>query len=220
MHGYAGRSARGTSPSGVFITLEGIDRAGKSTQAGLLAEALGPGTMLLREPGGTEPGERIRDLIKSPTIELDPRTELLLFCAARAQLCASVIRPALERSRDVVLDRFIDSTAAYQGVARGLGIEFVETLNRFAIEDCAPDLTLLLRVDPVEAEARGQQRLVAGLDDGSDRFESAGPAFQRTVAEAYDEIAARHPDRVVAVDATGTIEEVHDRVMEAVSERR
>ena len=125
----------------MFVTLEGIDRSGKTTQAALLREALGPDTLLLREPGGTEAGERIRDLLKDPELELDPRAELLLFCAARAELCASVIRPALDAGRDVVCDRFVDSTAAYQGAARGLGVELVEGLNEIAIAGCTPDVT-------------------------------------------------------------------------------
>jgi dTMP kinase len=204
----------------VFITLEGIDRSGKTTQAELLAEALGPGTLRLREPGGTPVGERIRELLKDPAIELDVRAELLLFCAARAELCARVIAPALERGGHVVSDRFVDSTSAYQGAARGLGIEAVGRLNELAIADCLPDLTVLLRVDPELAEARGQQRLLAGGADGSDRFEAEGISFQRTVAQAYDEIAAANPDRIVVIDAEGSMEAVHARVMEAVEEKR
>jgi dTMP kinase len=200
----------------VFVTLEGIDRSGKTTQAALLRDALGPRTMLLREPGGTDAGERVRELLKDPELELDPRAELLLFCAARAELCSSVIRPALEEGRDVICDRFVDSTAAYQGAARGLGMELVEGVSGIAIADCRPDLTLLLRIDPADAEARGQQRLAAGAEDGSDRFEGEGIEFQRTVAAAYDELAARHPDRIVVIDAAGSAAEVHERVMEAV----
>jgi dTMP kinase len=203
----------------VFVTLEGIDRSGKTTQAALLRDALGPGTLLLREPGGTEVGERVRDLLKDPDTDLDPRAELLLFCAARAQLCASVIRPALDDGRDVICDRFVDSTAAYQGAARGLGVELVEGVSQIAIAGCIPDLTLLLRIDPAEAEARGQQRLAAGAEDGSDRFEGEGIGLQRTVAAAYDELADRHSDRITVIDADGSVDEVHGRVMEAVGER-
>jgi dTMP kinase len=143
-----------------------------------------------------------------------------LFCAARAELCASVIRPALAEGRDVVCDRFVDSTAAYQGAARGLGMELVEGLNEIAIADCRPDLTLLLRIDPAGAEARGQQRLAAGAEDGSDRFEGEGIELQRQVAAAYDELAARHPDRIVVLDAEGSVDEVHGRVMETVKASR
>jgi dTMP kinase len=203
----------------VFVTLEGIDRSGKTTQAALLRDALGPGTLLLREPGGTEVGERVRDLLKDPDTDLDPRAELLLFCAARAQLCASVIRPALDDDRDVICDRFVDSTAAYQGAARGLGVELVEGVSEIAIAGCRPDLTVLLRIDPADAEGRGQQRLDAGAEDGSDRFEGEGIGLQRTVAAAYDTLAGRHSDRITVIEAQGSVEEVHRRVMEAVRER-
>jgi dTMP kinase len=200
----------------VFVTLEGIDRSGKTTQAGLLAAALGPETLLLREPGGTEVGERIRAMLKDPATELDSRAELLLFCAARAELCARVIRPALEEGRDVVCDRFIDSTVAYQGAARGLGTGLVESANEIAIAGCRPHVTLLLRIDPHRAEARGQQRLADGAADGTDRFEGEGLSFQRLVATAYDDLAAHHPDRIAVIDAEGAVTEVHERVMEAV----
>jgi len=204
----------------VFLTLEGIDRSGKTTQAALLAEALGPQTLLLREPGGTPVGERVRELLKDPELELSARAELLLFSAARAQLVGEVIGPAREGGRDVVCDRYVDSTVAYQGVARGLGVEPVERLNRLVVADCTPDLTLLLRIDPDEAEARGQARLAAGAADGDDRFEAEGIEFQRAVARAYDELAERHPERIVVIDAAGEASEVHDRVLEAVSSRR
>jgi dTMP kinase len=200
----------------VFVTLEGIDRSGKTTQAELLADALGPETLRLREPGGTAVGERIRELLKDPALALDPRAELLLFCAARAELAVRVIAPAKEAGRDIVCDRFVDSTAAYQGVARGLGVELVEQLNEFAVGRCMPDVTVLLRIDPDAAEHRGQQRLAAGGEDGADRFESEGIELQRAVAAAYDDLAARHADRIVAIDGSGTPEEVHARVLEAV----
>ncbi len=203
----------------MFITFEGIDRSGKTTQAAMLAEVLGPETLLLREPGGTELGERIRGLLKDPALELDVRTELLLFCAARAELEASVIEPALAQGRDVVCDRFIDSTAAYQGAARGLGVRTVEGANEIAIGERAPDLTLLLRIDPDAAAGRGQQRLAAGEADGSDRFEGEGLDFQRAVAAAYDELAARHRARIVVIDAEGAPELVHADVLEAVRAR-
>jgi dTMP kinase len=203
----------------VFVTLEGIDRSGKTTQAALLARALGPDTVLLREPGGTEVGERIRILLKDPALALDPRAELLLFCAARAELAVRVIQPAKEAGRDVVCDRFIDSTAAYQGVARGLGLDIVEQLNALAVGPSIPDVTVLLRIAPAAAEERGQQRLAEGAEDGSDRFESEGIALQRAVAAAYDDLAERHADRIAVVDGTGTPEEVHARVLEVVRGR-
>jgi dTMP kinase len=196
----------------VFITLEGIDRAGKTTQAARLAEALGPGTLLLREPGGTDAGERIRELIKDPGLELVPAAELLLFNAARSQLVNEVIAPALAAGRDVVCDRFIDSTVAYQGVARGLGVKRVEQLARLVVGDCLPELTILLRIDPERAFFRQAEI--------NDRFESEGLEFQRRIAEAYDELAARHPDRIVIVDAERDPGEVHATIMRQINDRR
>lgn len=204
----------------MFVTLEGIDRSGKTTQAARLADALGPRTLLLREPGGTDAAERMRVLLKDPALELDVRAELLLFCAARAELCARVIGPAREDGRDVVCDRFIDSTAAYQGAARGLGLDLVERLNAFVIGPHMPDLTVLLRLDPDAAARRGAARLAAGAADGSDRFEAEGVELQRTVAEGYDELARRHPERIAVVDAGGEPDEVHARVLALVQARR
>jgi dTMP kinase len=194
----------------VFISLEGIDGSGKSTQAKLLAEALGPETLLIREPGGTEAAERVRGLLADPDLELDPLAELLLFLAARADLTARVVRPALEAGRDVVSDRFADSSVAYQGAARGLGVGEVISLTDAATEGLWPDLTVLLRVDP---------EVGLGRADGEDRFESEGLELQRAVAQAYEEIAQIASDRVVVVDGEGTVEEVHERVMEAVRTR-
>ena len=194
----------------MFVSLEGIDGSGKSAQARLLAEALGPETVLVREPGGTAAAERVRDLLADGALELDPMAELLLFCAARADLVRRVIRPALEAGRDVVSDRFADSSAAYQGGGRGMGLELAERLSEAAAEGLRPDLTLLLWIDPQQAAKRSA---------GDDRFEAAGLDFQRVVAAAYEEIAARHAERVVRVDASGSVEEVHARVMEAVEAR-
>jgi dTMP kinase len=194
----------------VFITLEGIDRSGKTTQARLLADALG--ALLLREPGGTDAGERIRELLADPAVELDPVSELLLFGAARAELVRREIRPALDAGRDVVCDRFTDSTLAYQGAARGLGTEPVEQLNRLATGGLAPDLTLLLRIDP---EPAGERE-----GDGGDRFENEGLELQAAVAAAYDEIAREDPGRVVVVDAGRDVDAVHADVIAAVERAR
>jgi dTMP kinase len=204
----------------VFVTLEGIDRSGKTTQAALLANAVGPETLLLREPGGTDAGERMRELLRDRATELDPRAELLLFCAARAELCARVIRPALGSGHDIVCDRFVDSTVAYQGAARGLGVDVVERLNEIAVAGCTPDVTVLLRIDPKRAEDRGQQRLAGGQADGSDRFEAEGIELQHVVAAAYDRLAERHPGRIAVVDAEAPVEAVHQRVLEAVARTR
>ena len=203
----------------MFVTLEGIDRSGKTTQAALLARALGPETVLLREPGGTEVGERVRAILKDPALELSSGAELLLFNAARSQLATEVVAPALEEGRHVVCDRYIDSTVAYQGVARELGVEIVEQLNALVVGSCVPDVTVLLRVEVDTALDRGQQRLAEGAEDGTDRFEAEGAEFQRRVAAAYDDLARRHPDRIRVVDGQGSPEDVHSRVLEAVTQR-
>jgi dTMP kinase len=194
----------------LFVSLEGVDGSGKSTQARLLAEALGPETLLIREPGGTEAAERIRGLLADPELTLDPLAELLLFCAARADLTALEIRPALDVGRDIVCDRFADSSVAYQGAARGLGVGEVISLTDAATEGLWPDLTVLLRVDP---------EVGLGRAGGEDRFESEGLELQRAVAEAYEEIAKIASDRVAVVDGEGEVGEVHERVMEAVRSR-
>jgi dTMP kinase len=166
---------------GLFVTIEGIDRSGKSTQAKRLAEALGERAILVREPGGTPAGERIRELLKDPAIELDPRSEALLFAAARAELVAQVIRPALDAGKVVISDRFLDSSLAYQGHARGLGEAEVRRINEWAIAGLEPDMTILLRIDPADAAARAGE---------TDRFEDEGLALQRAVAEAYESMSA------------------------------
>lgn len=195
----------------LFISLEGVDGSGKSTQARLLVEAMGEGTVAIREPGGTEAAERIRELLADPAVPLEPLAELMLFLAARADLTERVIRPALEEGRVVVADRFSDSSVAYQGAARGLGVGEVIGLCETATDGLWPDLTLLLRIDPETGLGRA---------DGEDRFEQEGLALQREVATAYEEIAIIASDRVVVIDATGSVNEVHKRVLEAVDERR
>jgi dTMP kinase len=195
----------------VFISLEGVDGSGKSTQARLLVEALGPETVAIREPGGTDAAERIRGLLADPGVELEPLAELLLFLAARADLTERVIRPALADGRDVVSDRFSDSSVAYQGAARGLGVGEVIGLCDTATDGLWPDLTLLLALDP---------EIGLGRAGGDDRFEAEGIELQRAVATAYQEIAIIASDRVVVIDAAGTVAEVHERVMAAVEARR
>ena len=191
----------------MFISLEGVDGSGKSTQARLLVEALGSETVAIREPGGTDAAERIRGLLADPAVPLDPLAELLLFLAARADLTERVIRPALEAGRDVVSDRFSDSSVAYQGAARGLGVGEVISLCDTATDGLWPDLTLLLRIDPETGIGRAA---------GDDRFEQEGLELQRAVAASYEEIATIASDRVVVIDANGDVDEVHERVMTAV----
>lgn len=187
----------------MFITFEGIDRSGKTTQARMLAEALGDEALLVREPGGTPAAERIRELVKGDT-DLTPMAETLLFGAARADLVERVVRPALDQGRTVIGDRYIDSTVAYQGGARGLGIERVEDLNRWLTADLWPDVTFLLEVDPAAAAGRGGEL---------DRFEREGEELQRAVAKAYEELAARHAERYVRLDASRPPDVVHADVI-------
>jgi dTMP kinase len=194
----------------LFISLEGVDGSGKSTQARLLVEALGEETVAIREPGGTEAAERIRELLADPSVELEPLAELMLFLAARAEVTERVIRPALEAGRHVVADRFSDSSVAYQGAARGLGVGEVIGLCEIATDGLWPDLTVLLRIDPEAALGRAE---------GDDRFEQEGLGLQQAVAQAYEEIAQIASDRVEVVDAEGTVDEVHARVMEVLRKR-
>ena len=201
----------------MFVTLEGVDGAGKSTQARLLSEALGPETVLLREPGGTVAGERLRELLKDASVELTPRAELMLFCAARAELVDQVISPSLAAGRDVVCDRFVDSTAAYQGGARGIDPGLVATLNAAAVRGCMPDRTILLRLDTETAVERARERCESPI---SDRFEAEGDRFQDRIAAEFDRIAAAEPERFVVVDAAGSVDEVHARVLEALGLER
>ena len=191
----------------MFVSLEGIDGSGKTTQAKLLAKELGEGTVLVREPGGTELGERLRDLILKSSDLLSPMVELQLFCVARSQLVDQVIRPALDEGRTVVSDRFSDSSVAYQGGGRGLDPADVRNLCDIVTEGLWPDLTIYLKIDPDEAFSK--------LAD-SDRIESEGVDFQRKVAEGYERIAAEEPERVRVVDAKGSVKAVHKRVMEEV----
>jgi dTMP kinase len=197
--------------AGLFVTFEGIDRSGKTTQAALLCEALGDGALAVREPGGTEVGERLRDLLKDPSLSIAAETEALMFAAARAELVADVIRPALDDGKVVVSDRFLDSSLAYQGMARGLGVDDVEQINRFATGGLMPDVTFLLSIDPEQAAERAGQL---------DRFEDEGDSLQRAVYDAYAELAAAQPERWRIVDADRPSHDVHDDVLAAVQEAR
>ncbi|HSC91961.1 MAG TPA: dTMP kinase [Gaiellaceae bacterium] len=186
----------------MFVTFEGIDGSGKSTQAELLVHALraeGREVVSTREPGGTELGERIRELLLDGQA-ISGWAEAALFAAARAQLVEQVIRPALERGADVVCDRYVDSSLAYQGLARGLGLERVLELNLAAVGGLMPDVTFLLLLDPEEALRRH--------GDEPDRIEREGGAFQSGVDRAYRELAAAFPQRIVALDAGGAPDEL------------
>jgi dTMP kinase len=180
------------APQGRLITIEGIDGAGKTTLADGIVAAL-PALTLLREPGGVVVSERIRELVKDPALEVDPRAEALLYAAARAQLVHERLLPLLAEGRDVLLDRFVDSSLAYQGAGRGLGVAEIAELNRFATAGLAPDLTLYVRVEPSVGARRAA---------GDDRLEQAGEAFFAAVAAAYDALAAAEPGRIVVLDGT------------------
>ena len=195
----------------LFVTLEGIDRSGKTTQAALLLEALGEEGVGVREPGGTAVGERVRELLKDPSLQLGSAAEALLFAAARAELVEGVIGPALEAGRVVVSDRFLDSSLAYQGAARGLGVEAVQRINRFATGGVEPDLTLLLELDLAAAAARAGQE---------DRFEAEGAQLQERVRTAYAQLAERDPQRWRRIAADRPQDEVHADVLAAVRSAR
>jgi dTMP kinase len=197
--------------AGLFVTFEGIDRSGKTTQARLLAEALGADAVLVREPGGTELGERVRGILKDPRAEIGAEAEALLFAAARAELCREVIRPALEAGRTVVCDRFLDSSLAYQGAARGLGVDEVLEMNRLATGGLVPDVTILLALGPAEASERVGE---------ADRFEDEGAALQRRVAEAYERLAEAEPGRIRRVDADRPADAVAADVLAIVTAAR
>jgi dTMP kinase len=197
---------------GHFVSFEGVEGAGKGTQvdqAGRFLEREGFEVVVCREPGGTNVGERLRELLLDRgTGNVEPRTEALLFAAARSQLVSTVIRPSLEAGKIVLCDRYVDSSLAYQGVARGLGEQDVLTLNVWATQGLFPDLVILLHVEP---EA-GMKR-TAGEPD---RFESEDLAFHAKVANAYLRIAEEHPERFVVIDGSKPEDEVHKEVGEAL----
>jgi len=195
---------------GRFIAFEGGEACGKSTQSALLATALD--AVLTREPGGTVIGARVRELVLDPSTEhLDPRAEALLMAADRAQHVAEVVAPALAAGRHVVSDRFAGSSVAYQGHARGLPIDEVEGLSRWATAGLWPDLVLLLDVPPATADAR--------LGAARDRMERESAAFHDAVARGFRAQAAADPQGWAVVDGTGTIEEVAAAVRRLVAER-
>jgi dTMP kinase len=208
---YRPRVARGR-----LITIEGLDGAGKSTLARALADALaqrGRRVELLREPGGVELSERIRALVKDPALQVGARAEALLYAAARAQLVQQRVEPLLQSGSDVLLDRYVDSSLAYQGAARDLGVEQVRAINSFATQALAPDRTLLLKIAPADGRARQ-----AGRGEPADRLEREDAQFFARIAAAYDELAAAEPQRIRVLDASGTPSRVLFDALEALAD--
>jgi len=205
--------------AGFFVTLEGIEGSGKSTQARLLAEYLrertGREVVETREPGGTDVTQRIRSLLADPAAALDPRAELFLFLADRSHHVATVVGPALARGAVVVSDRFSDSTLAYQGFARGHDLELLRDLNAWASYGATPDLTLWIDCDVEVGLARATKR--AG--GPGDRFEAEPLRFHEKVRRGFTEIAAAEPERVIRIDGTPELAFVHDAVKAAVLAR-
>jgi dTMP kinase len=213
-------------PRGLFVTFEGLDGSGKSTQLRRLKEWLqaeGHSVTTTRQPGGTRVGDRIRALLLDTRTEsLAPLAELGLMFSDRAQAIAEVIEPALQAGHVVLCDRFTDSSEAYQGGGRQLGSQVVRDLHAALCGGLQPDLTLLLLPDfdlSLQRARRRNQRSVTATGKDENRFESESSAFYRRVFDKYQEIAAREPLRVVAIDSDGNIEEVHQRVVQVVRGR-
>ena len=201
-----------------FITFEGSEGCGKSTQVQRLTARLqrcGVPYLVTREPGGTPIGETIRELLQfAPhNSTMTPETELLLFEASRSQLVRETIKPAIERGVCVIADRFLDSTTVYQGAARKLDREMVERLNAFVVGDCVPDITFVLDVDAVTAESRMQQPRKA------DRMEQQPAEFYERVREAYRELAKRESKRVVLIDGSRNAEQIENEIWEMLQSR-
>jgi dTMP kinase len=204
----------GSGLKGIFITFEGLDGCGKSTQMELLATALresGYVVLVTREPGGTSLGEAIRDVLLDPRYHgMSARSEALLYAAARAHLVEQVIRPALEDGQVVLCDRYLDSSLAYQGYGRGLGVDDIITLNVWATGCLFPDLTLYLDLDEAVRSTR--------LGAVPDRLEAENEDFHRRVGEGFKELLAQHPHRIRRIDARGTEAEVQERVRAMVEQ--
>ncbi len=201
---------------GRLITIEGLDGAGKTTLAASLQSALkarGIEAHLLREPGGVQVAERLRELVKDPDLNVGARAEALLYAAARAQLVDEAVRPLLSRDAWVLLDRFVDSSLAYQGAGRSLGIASIREINDFATGGLVPDRTLLLSIDPSLGRARSRARR-----DRLDRLELEHDDFHARIAAAYAELAAAEPQRIRTIDAAQEPEDVLATALEALAD--
>ncbi len=209
---------------GVFITLEGIDGCGKSTQFQMLADALsdrGREVVVTREPGGTALGERMRAvLLSNESRSLAPAAELFLMAADRAQDVAEVIRPALGAGRIVISDRYADSTVAFQGYGRGLDLDIIDNVNRLATGGLAPDLTILFDLDPRQAQARLDARVTGegrfGFEPGMTRFDEEKLDFHVRVRDGYLKLASTEPERFRVLDAAQPIDGTHQQVLSLV----
>lgn len=201
---------------GKLITIEGIDGAGKSTLAVGLAQALerrGIAVQLLREPGGVRAAEHVRELVSDPELHIGARAEALLYAAARAQLVEEALRPRLAAGTWVLLDRFVDSSLAYQGGGRRLGIDAVRQINEFAIQGLLPDRTLLLMIDPEDGRARSQAR-----GGPPDRLENEQQDFFDRTAAAYRRLADQQPQRIRTIDASQSPADVLKAALDAISD--
>ncbi|SFQ13528.1 thymidylate kinase [Caldicoprobacter faecalis] len=201
--------------AGIFITFEGPDGAGKTTQVKLLERHLrqrGYDVLVTREPGGTPVGEEIRKILLNRNYkDMDAVTEMYLYAASRAQHVRQVIKPALNEGKMVLCDRFVDSSVAYQGFGRGLGMDVVEAVNRYALGGIVPDLTLFLNIRPEDALARGRIR-----SEELDRLESEELEFHRRVYQGFLALQKKYPERIKEVDASRSIDEVFEQVRRLV----
>jgi len=211
-----------TMHKGRFISFEGSEGCGKSTQIRLLVEMLnqtGRQVLLTREPGGTAVGERIRDLLQyTPEASgMTSEAELLLFAASRAQLVREIISPALESGKWVIADRFMDSTTVYQGLGRGLSLDAVQTINHFAVGEVKPELTFLLDMDAAAGHERAKK--ASQTEGKSDRMEDQPLDFFERVRKGYLDLAATETKRMIVIDATGSIEKVHADILKALKSK-
>ena len=202
---------------GIFITIEGPDGSGKSTQIELLKKYLedkGYDSVVTREPGGTVISEAIREIILNPEYkEMSYMTELLLYAAARAQLVNQIIRPAIEEGKAVICDRFVESSAVYQGIGRGLGVSTVYEVNNYALGEVRPKLTIYMDLDAEDGLKRKKKQAVL------DRMEQEDIEFHKRVVEGYRKLADLYPERIVPIDATLSVEEIHSKIVEEVEKR-
>lgn len=206
-----------TAKKGIFITMEGPDGAGKSTQIDLLKKYLedkGYNILLTRDPGGNDISEAIRGIILNKDFtEMGYMTELLLYASARAQLVKENIKPALEAGTAVIADRFVDSSAVYQGIGRGLGIDTVYKVNEFALQGIMPDMTILMDLDAEVGLARKKNQ--AELD----RMERESVDFHKKVVAGYRDLADRYPERILKVDASLQVQEIHDIIVANIEKK-